>query len=176
MEPLVGQIILFAGTFAPRGWALCDGQTLPIDRYPQLFSLLGTAYGGDGQTTFALPDLRGRVPLHAGAGPGLTPRRQGEVLGAETIALGLSEMPAHGHDLLATDRPADADRPGGAMLARGECYARKARPPEPPEMLAAASIAVAGEGLPHENMPPALCLSFIIAIEGRYPARGPAPG
>lgn len=171
MEPLIGQIIMFAGTFAPRGWAMCDGQLLPIARYPQLFSLLGTTYGGDGQSSFALPDLRGRVAIHAGTGPGLTPRQPGDRIGAEQVALTEAAMPAHAHELLAANRPADGDRPSQAMLAQGGAYGRAYVPAGPTASLAPASIGTAGKGEPHENMPPALCVSFIIAIEGAYPSR-----
>lgn len=171
MQPLIGQIIMFAGTFAPRGWALCDGQLLRIERYQPLFTLIGTAYGGDGRATFALPDLRGRVPLHAGAGPGLTPRRLGEEIGTETVTLSQDEIPAHGHELLAANSPGDTERPSNAMLAQGGCYATGTAPPLPLAALAAATISTCGGGQPHENMPPALCVNFLIAIEGQYPLR-----
>lgn len=97
-DPLLGEIMLFAGNFAPRGWALCNGQLLAISQNQALFSILGTTYGGDGRTTFALPDLRGRLPMHAGSGPGLTPRRLGEMGGAETRTLNINQLPAHTHD------------------------------------------------------------------------------
>lgn len=171
MEPIIGQIIMFAGTFAPRGWALCDGQTLSIDAHPQLFSLLGTTYGGDGQTSFALPDLRGRVPVHAGSAPGLTPRRPGDRMGAEQVALTEPEMPAHGHEMLAANLPAGTDRPSQAMLAQGTVYTAEQACQGPVTTMAAAAISVAGKGLPHENMPPGLCVNFIIATDGIYPAR-----
>jgi len=98
-EPFLGEITLFAGDFAPRGWAFCDGQLLPIDQYQPLYALLGTTYGGDGRTTFALPDLRGRTPIHPGSGPGLTNRRLGERLGLEDYALTVGQLPSHTHDL-----------------------------------------------------------------------------
>jgi len=99
MDPFLAQIILFGGNFAPRGWAFCDGQLLAINQYQALFSLLGTTFGGDGRTTFALPDLRGRAPIHAGSGPGLTTRRLGEKGGTETNQLNSLQLPAHGHPL-----------------------------------------------------------------------------
>lgn len=172
MQPLIGQIIMFAGTFAPRGWAFCDGQLLEIARHPALFSLLGTTYGGNGRTNFALPDLRGRVPVHAGAGPGLTARRPGDRMGAERVSLDEAEMPAHGHELLAANRPGDCDRPSRAMLAQGGSFVQGGALPGPTAALAPASIGIAGQGEPHENMPPGLCVSFIIATDGIYPSRG----
>nr|WP_241865456.1 tail fiber protein [Paracoccus salsus] len=165
---------MFAGTFAPRGWALCDGQLLDIQRYQVLFSLLGTTYGGDGRASFALPDLRGRVPLHAGAGEGLQPRRLGEAMGAERVGLEESQMPAHAHELIAANRPADSDRPGRAMLAQAKGYAGEAGNgggTGPTAAMAVEAISVTGRGEPHENMPPGLCLNFIIALEGNYPSR-----
>ncbi|MDP5306948.1 phage tail protein [Paracoccus spongiarum] len=170
MDPLIGQIIMFAGTFAPRGWALCDGQSLRIDQHPQLFSLLGTTYGGDGRVRFALPDLRGRLPLHAGAGPGLTPRRPGDRLGTEEVALSEAQMPAHVHEMLAANRPADRDRPSRAMLGQSPCYAEGDAPGQK-TALAPGAMGVAGKGLAHDNMPPVLCVNFIIATEGLYPSR-----
>lgn len=171
MDPFIGQIIMFAGTFAPRGWAMCDGQMLRVDQHPQLFSLLGTTYGGDGRIAFALPDLRGRVAIHAGAGPGLTPRRPGDRMGVEQVALTEVEMPVHGHDLLAANRLADSDRPSAAMLAQGRGYADEGAAPGPTAALSAKAIGVAGKGQPHENMPPGLCVNFIIATDGIYPSR-----
>lgn len=172
MEPFIGQIIMFAGTFAPRGWALCDGQLLDIARHPTLFSLLGTTYGGDGRTSFALPDLRGRVAVHAGAGPGLTARRPGDRMGAEQVRLVEAQMPAHGHELLAANRPGNSDRPSQAMLAQGGSFAQPGAMPGPVAALAQASVGTAGQGAPHENMPPGLCVSFIIALDGVCPSRG----
>lgn len=171
MEPLLGQIIMFAGTFAPRGWALCDGQMLAISQHPQLFSLLGTTYGGDGLTSFALPDLRGRVAIHAGKGPGLSPRQPGDSLGVEDVRLTEAELPSHRHDLLAANQAATASRPGQAMLAHGAVYASAQADPQPVTALAEAAISPAGSGLAHENMQPTLCVNFIIATTGIYPAR-----
>lgn len=173
MDPIIGQIVMFAGTFAPRGWALCNGQRLGIEAHPKLFSLLGTTYGGDGRSDFALPDLRGRVPVHAGAGPGLSPRRLGEELGAEAVALTEAEMPAHGHEVVAANCAPDSDRPGQAMLAQG-CGYRAGAPglAGPTTPLSGATISPSGRGQAHDNMPPALCVNFIIATDGVYPSRG----
>ena len=103
-EPFVGEIRMFAGNFAPRGWAFCDGQLLATSQNDALFSLLGTIYGGDGRTTFGLPDLRGRIPVHAGTGPGLSPRRLGAKAGAEKVTLTVNELPSHTHDLVASNQ------------------------------------------------------------------------
>src|SRR3954453_18765030 len=115
-EPFIGEIKLFAGNFAPRGYALCNGQLLAISQNPALFSILGTTYGGNGQTTFGLPDLRGRVPMHAGQGPGLTPRSLGEQSGTETVTLLSTQMPAHSHSLTADNNSADVTDPTGHAL------------------------------------------------------------
>ncbi len=117
MEPFLGEIMLFGGSFAPRGWALCDGQILSINQNQSLFSLLGTIYGGDGRTTFALPDLRGRAPLHQGTGPGLTPRSMGYKSGSEQVALSQNQMPSHTHALMASTDEADSAEAAGRVLA-----------------------------------------------------------
>lgn len=171
MEPFIGQIVMFAGTFAPRGWALCDGQLLQIQRYQMLFSLLGATYGGDGRETFALPDLRGRVPVHPGSGPGLQPRRLGEAMGSEQVALDEAQLPAHAHELVAANRPAETDRPAGAMIAQALGYAPDSGGNGPTATLSSSAISAVGDGQPHENMQPGLCVNFIIALEGIYPSR-----
>lgn len=118
MEPFIGQIIMFGGNFAPRGWALCDGQLLPISQYSALFSILGTFYGGDGRTTFGLPDLRGRVPMHPGNGAGLTQRQLGQKLGAENNVLTTPNLPSHNHGVvLAAKEEANTDNPTGNYIA-----------------------------------------------------------
>ena len=116
-EPLIGEIRLFAGNFAPRGWALCDGQLLAINQRQALFSILGTMYGGDGRTTFGLPDLRGRVPVHAGEGPGLTKRSLGQKGGAETHVLTVHEMPSHAHQAMGSADPGKQSSPLGNVWA-----------------------------------------------------------
>ena len=118
-EPFLGQLMLFGGNFAPRGWALCNGQILAINQNTALFSLLGTTYGGNGQTTFALPDLRGRAPLHAGQGPGLSPYALGQVGGTENVTLLATEMPAHTHAQPATAADETTNRPNAAVPAAG---------------------------------------------------------
>ena len=173
MDFYLGQIFMFAGTFAPRGSAFCDGQILPISTNTALFSLLGTTYGGNGVTTFALPDLRGRVPMGAGSGPGLTPRTLGERSGAETITLTVNQLPSHTHTatLNVSTAAATATSPSGNVLAAAEreVYAPSA------SMVAASASAVtvqaAGGGQPVSVMQPYLVISFCIATQGIYPSR-----
>ncbi len=167
MDPFVGEIRIFAGNFAPRGWAFCNGQVLPIAQNTALFSLLGAAYGGDGRVTFALPDLRGRAPMHWGEGPGLTPRTPGEAGGEETVTLLQTQLPAHAHAVGAVAAAGDAKSPAGALLADAPVYAS-----HPSAALAPQTIAVAGASHPHNNMMPSLPLQFIIALEGVFPPRG----
>ncbi|WNG57681.1 phage tail protein [Archangium gephyra] len=174
-EPFVGEIRMFAGNFAPRGWAFCQGQILPIAQNQALFSILGTTYGGNGQTTFALPDLRGRYPMQPGQGPGLSPRTLGEQGGSETVTLIANQMPAHTHALTAHGAAGDSISPQGGFNAgltlsgTGQpesLYASSADTTMNP-----AAIGIAGGSQPHNNMSPFLCLNFIIALEGIYPSR-----
>jgi microcystin-dependent protein len=162
--PFIGSITLFAGNFAPRGWAFCNGQLLPINQNTALFSLLGTTYGGNGMTTFALPDLRGRVPTHAGQGPGLSPYTLGESAGSESVTLTAAQMPAHNHAQPATNAEQGTSRPGNAVPAKGGVYAGAS------DGSAMAPSSAAGGGLPHDNRAPYLALNFIIALQGIYPA------
>lgn len=168
-EPFIGQIVMFAGNFAPRGWAFCDGQLLPIAQYSALFSILGTTYGGDGRTTFALPDLRGRLPMHAGHGPGLSDRRLGARGGAENVTLTVSEIPSHNHTLGASNSPAADTAPGNNLLAenRRDAYVGGA----PNTTMNGAAIGNAGGSQPHNNMPPFLAVYYIIALQGIFPSR-----
>jgi microcystin-dependent protein len=168
MEPLLGSITLFGGNFEPRGWAFCNGQSLEIARFSALYSLLGTAYGGDGVVHFQLPDLRGRVPVHAGAGTGLTPRVLGETLGHEAVTLSPTQVPPHTHDLVVANVPSASDRAQGDMLARSQIYSDKT---STTLVLNPLSISLSGGGQPHDNMQPSLCLNYIIALEGIYPSR-----
>jgi microcystin-dependent protein len=168
-EPFIGQITLFAGNFAPRGWAFCNGQELMIAQNTALFSILGTTYGGNGQTTFALPDLRGRVPVHPGQGPGLTNRNLGETGGGEQMQLEVSHMPAHVHPLRATTTTATSTIPTNRVLAASpgtNIYGTNANT----SMAGGMSRAVGG-GQPHNNMQPWQCINYIIALEGIFPAR-----
>jgi microcystin-dependent protein len=167
-SPYIGEIRMFAGNFAPDGWAFCDGQLLPISDHQVLFSLISTTYGGDGVTTFALPDLRGRIPIHQGTGPGLQTYRLGQSGGAEQVTLTPDEMPAHAHPAMADATPADAAGPTGAVWAGGNgtpLYARGA----PVVPLNTGALAQAGGSQPHTNMQPFLCVSFIISLFGVVP-------
>jgi microcystin-dependent protein len=168
MDPILGTITLFAGNFEPKGWAFCNGQLLSIAQNSALFSILGTMYGGDGITTFALPDLRGRVAIHAGPGPGLTARAPGEAFGEERVTLSSTQVPPHSHDLSVANVPGDIDRPAGSMLARSPSYSATTTVTVPLNPL---SISPAGGGQPHDNIQPSLCLNYIIALDGIYPSR-----
>ncbi|QZY29598.1 phage tail protein [Nocardioides coralli] len=168
-DPFVGEIRLFGFTFAPRGWALCHGQLLPITQHTALFSLLGTLYGGDGRTTFALPDLRGRTVVGSGQGPGLANHRQGAAGGAEAVALTIDQLPAHRHEVTASRRRGRSRNPAGRFLARsrrGRLYDAQHA-----ETMHVEMITEVGGGLPHDNLPPYLPLSWCIALEGIFPSR-----
>lgn len=167
-EPFVGEIRMFAGNFAPRGWAFCDGQLMAISQNDALFSLLGTIYGGDGRTTFGLPDLRGRLPMHAGHGPGLSERRLGSKGGAEHVTLTVNQMPSHTHPLQASGNAATAMSPQGQTPASGQdAYSGES----PTIALAQDSISHVGGSREHTNLMPSLCVNFIIALVGLYPSR-----
>lgn len=169
-EPFIGEVRIFAGTYAPRGWAFCNGQLLPIAQNTALFSIVGTTYGGDGRTTLGLPNLQGRAPMHPGRGPGLTPRRMGEVAGAPTETLIPGQMPAHTH-LVQGLGPANTNSPGGASPATNPTVSQYQTGAT--NMVSAAATAVGdnGGGGPHNNLQPYLTLNFIIALVGVYPTR-----
>ena len=164
-EPFLGSIVLFAGNFAPRGWAFCSGQILPISQNTALFSILGTTYGGNGQTTFALPDLRGRAALHAGQGPGLASYALGQAAGEESVTLNVNQIPAHGHAQPATGADETTNRPGNAVPAKGGVYAGSS------DGTTMAPTTAAGGNQPHDNRSPYLTLNYIIALEGIFPSR-----
>jgi len=174
-EPFLAEIIMFAGNFAPRGWAFCQGQILSIAQNTALFSLLGTTYGGNGQTTFALPDLRGRVPVGTGQGPGLPSINLGELSGEPAHTLIITEMPAHNHPAQAAGNSGagDSASPNGntwaTSTARDNVYINAA----PDGQMAAntVTVGIAGGSQPHNNMQPYLGMNYIIAIEGIYPSR-----
>lgn len=163
-EPFLGEIRTFGFNFAPRGWAFCNGQLLPIAQNTALFSLLGTTYGGNGQTTFALPELRGRAPVHVGQGPGLPLVDQGETGGETAHTLIVSEQPAHSHPIGATQGGATASRPAGKVCSAGGSYSDTSDANMQP-------TGAAGGGQPHNNMQPYLGLNFCIALEGIFPSR-----
>ncbi|MBF0688460.1 MAG: phage tail protein [Cellulomonas sp.] len=174
IEPYVGEIRLFAGSYAPSGWALCNGQLLPIEQNAPLFSLLGVSYGGDGRTTFALPDLRDASPVGVGPGSGLTDFVRGSRQGAPTVTLHAGEMPVHRHPVPAVDAAGSTDNPSGAVWAqsrRGRASERLYGPAVELTAMAANAVAPAGGSQPHENMPPYLRLNFVIALQGLWPPR-----
>ena len=168
-DPYVGEIRLFAGNFEPVGWMFCSGQLLPIAGYDVLFNLIGTTYGGDGQQTFALPDLRGRIPLHQGQGPGLSLRVIGQMGGSETVTLQASQMPQHTHVLRASASAATGSAPGGALLASTAVASYDPSPAM--TAMAPAAVSVAGGSQPHENMAPTVAVSYIISLFGIYPSQ-----
>jgi len=174
-EPFLAEVRLFGFNFPPRGWALCDGQILPIAQNQSLYSLLGTIYGGDGRTTFALPDLRGRTPLHEGLGSGLSPRNLGSRGGEEAHALTTAEMPAHSHSFEGNRNQASLNEPGGNTLAakKRRAYSRYAAAPDAAATanMRAETISSVGNGTAHENMQPFLTVSFCIATQGLFPSR-----
>ena len=208
MEPFIGQVILFAGNYAPRGWAFCNGQVLPISEYTSLFSIISNYYGGDGRTNFAVPDLRGRTPIGSGTAPGLSPRYIGTTGGMERIYLNTTEIPSHSHTIT-NEVKADTSSLtiGGTAKIRCNPEAGNSESPEGNYNAAKAGggdtiysdngpgymnenaidmgLEVAGDvgvdvnstcgdtggNQPHENMPPWLCMNYIIALEGEYPVR-----
>jgi microcystin-dependent protein len=169
-DPFVGQLALVPYNFAPRGWALCNGQVLLIAQNTALFSLLGTTYGGNGQTTFALPDLRGRVPISSGQGPGLSNYALGQTGGAETQTLTLNQIPSHTHLLLADTSVGTSDRPNGGLPARNAAgvpqYGTGAA-----GTMSAGGVQASGGSQPHNNMQPYVTLNWIIALQGIYPSQ-----
>lgn len=163
-QPYVGEIRMFAGNFAPAGWMFCEGQLLPISENETLFQLIGTTYGGDGQSTFALPDLRGRIPIHQGNGFILA-----ETGGAEEITLTVNQIPAHSHPLLTSTSVANASSPEGKVLAQStsaDLYIEDT----PTVSLAPVSIGSVGGSQPHTNFQPYLCVDFIISLFGIFPS------
>lgn len=169
-DSFVGEIRMFAGNYAPLDWMFCEGQTLPIDPYQQLYALLGTAFGGDGSTNFKLPDLRGRIPVHVGGGLPF-----GSSGGAETVSLTADHVPQHTHKLMATSSPASTPNPEGALPATGsvsELY--WGDPPadgEGARNLAAEAVSSGSGGQAHPNVQPFLCVNFIICVNGFFPTR-----
>jgi microcystin-dependent protein len=166
-SPFLGEIRPVSFNFAPRGWAFCNGQILSIQQNTALFSLLGTTYGGDGVTTFALPDLRGRVPISAGQGPGLSPYTEGETAGVETVTLQVNQLPAHTHAIKIAN-PSTSTSPAGLYPA---VTSRLIYNSTPDVFLNPASVGFTGGSQPHNNRQPYLAISFIIALQGIFPSR-----
>lgn len=175
MDPIIGSIFLFAGTTAPRNWAFCNGQLLSIAQNQALFAILGTTYGGNGITTFALPDLRGRAPVHQGTGPGLQGVQLGEMSGTPTTTLLSVNLPAHNHSINASTNPGDQSSPSGAVLASYGTSLPPAGPyhnGNPNTTLASTALGVSGQSQPINITQPTIALNYIIATQGIFPSRG----
>jgi len=170
-ERYIGEIRLFGGNFAPAGWALCNGQLIPIAQNTALFSILGTTYGGNGTTNFALPDLRQRMPMHAGSGPGLTVRDLGEQGGEQTTTLTVQQIPSHSHAMLASNAAATVQSPASALLAKPITLSAPYHDPAAMAPSPAGPLGTTGGGGAHNNMQPYLVLNFIIALTGTFPPR-----
>lgn len=176
-DAYIGEIRIFAGNFAPKGWALCNGQLLPISQNTALFSILGVQYGGDGKTNFALPNLMGSAVMNQGAGPGLTPRTVGQKVGTQTVTLLTTEIPPHTHIPQAIDAVGGVDNPSGNYWAQGPAPSRTApKPPlydpTPNVQMSPVALNVTGGSMPHNNMQPFIAQNFIICLQGEFPSRG----
>lgn len=170
-QPYIGEIRMFAGNFPPLGWLFCDGSLQPISEYETLFQLIGTTYGGDGQTTFALPNLAGRVPVHMGTAPSGTTYQIGEMAGTESVTITSSSMPSHNHAFVADAALANVAGPANNYLGQPN-QALIFRPDTPPSVtFNPSSIAPTGGSQPHNNMQPFLCISFIISLYGIFPSQ-----
>jgi microcystin-dependent protein len=168
--PYLGNIMLFAGNFAPRGWVFCHGQLLSIANDSALFALLGTTYGGDGQNTFAVPDLRSRVPIHQGTGPGLSTYVMGQQAGTETVTLTSNQIPFHTHPVAVSSNTATTGTPSAGVtlgVAAAEIYIADTAD----GLMNAQSIGLTGGSQPHDNIQPYLALNYVIATEGIFPSR-----
>lgn len=172
-EPFIGQIMAVGFNFAPRGWAMCDGQLLPISQNDALYALIGTTYGGDGVTTFALPDLRSRIAIHQGQGPGLTNRPIGQASGTETVTLTSNQMPSHTHPVSATAVNADKPTPANNIWATEpttSTFFYGAGPTD--STMNPQTISTAGGNQPHDNLMPYLTMTYVIALFGIFPSQG----
>ena len=163
-SPYIGEVRLFAGNFAPNGWSFCNGSTLAISEFAALFDLIGTTYGGDGVNTFALPNLSGRVPIHQGNSYTI-----GEILGSETVTLTLGNLPVHSHAPVGSASPASQSLPGGYDLA--VTTAPSYGPAPANSMMADTAVSMQGGSLPHDNMAPFVCMSYIISLYGIFPSQ-----
>ncbi|MET1254972.1 phage tail protein [Aliikangiella maris] len=174
-DPFLGEIRMFGGNFPPRQWAFCNGTLLEIANYNALFSLIGTIYGGDGRSTFALPDMRGRIPLHYGTGPGLTPRLIGSKFGTEQVQLSISEIPSHNHSIQASKSSAQSSNPGqdlpASQIDGDQPYTSVPTDPARFQTMSSETVSSSGGSQQHYNMMPYQSISFIICINGLYPPR-----
>ncbi len=173
-DPFVAEIRIFGFNFAPKGWAFCNGQLLPLSQNTALFALLGTTYGGDGKSTFALPDLQGNAPMHPGQGPGLSLYDLGQQGGSETVTLLESEMPAHNHVIMVSNQTGDVQEPtpDGSLARPSGAFPFVPGSPQPPlTLMAFQELSVQGGSLPHNNMAPYLTLNMCIALQGVFPPR-----
>lgn len=173
-DPFVAEIRIFPFNFAPRGWAFCDGQLLPLSQNTALFSLLGTTYGGNGKSNFALPDLQGRAPMQPGQGPGLSLHDLGETGGSDSVTLLESEIPSHNHGMQASSDPADNNVPNGNMLARpiGRGVNLYSTELGTTVTMSPQALSPSGGDQPHNNLQPYLTFNFCIAMQGVFPPRG----
>lgn len=169
-QPYVGEIRMFGGNFAPAGWAFCDGSIVSIAENEVLFQLIGTTYGGDGQSTFALPDLRGRLPIHQGTGPGQPPYVIGESGGAETVTLTVQQIPAHNHPAGCSSNPGNNSSPLNAVPAVNTTSLAYVNAAAPLGNMNASMLQPTGGNQPHDNMQPFLCIGFIISLFGIFPS------
>ncbi|BDF93672.1 tail fiber protein [Pseudoalteromonas sp. KAN5] len=173
-EPFLGEVKMFGANFAPRNWAFCNGQLVAIAQQDALFSLLGTTYGGDGRTSFAYPDMRGRLPVKYGQGNGLSRYRLGQKNGTENVTLTLMNVPSHSHQLLSSTEPGTTQSPENNVFAPSpsdENIYYSGNPTQPPQMLAEQTVQVSGHSAAHSNMMPYTCINFIISLAGIYPSR-----
>jgi microcystin-dependent protein len=177
-DPFIAEVRIWALNFAPRGWAFCDGQTLPIAQNSALFSLLGAAYGGNGTTNFSLPDLMGRAPMQQGRGPGLTPRVRGEMGGSDTVTLLNSQLPGHNHNLAGVNQPGDHGAPASGdalgfdnLQSGGGNIRYLNNSPVGRVPMSPSTLSPSGGSEPHENRQPFLALNFCIAVQGIFPSR-----
>ena len=169
--PMIGEIRMFAGTFAPQGYAFCNGQLLSIAQNTALFSIIGTTYGGDGQTTFGLPDLRGRAPIHVGNGPGLSNRNLGQKGGAETNTLTVAQLPAHNHSVVAVSTAGTSNSPTNNLPANTNLFDNEYSNASGNTTMNSSMIGNTGNGQPVDNMQPYIAINYIIAVQGVFPTQ-----
>jgi microcystin-dependent protein len=173
MDPILGEVRMIAGNFAPVGWHLCDGSLINISENDALFALIGTAYGGDGVNTFGVPDLRGRTPIHQGQGPGLSNRQVGQMVGTETVTLTAAQVPGHYHSLTASNKQGEVNIPDTAAWAQTTTADTSYFVPQttPDTAMSSTATTPVGNSQPHENLGPFQVVTFIIATAGVFPSR-----